>query len=366
LNEAAPAARVRELVASGPGAPLVQTLEADSEFGWAFDIFLTDTTIRYSQARGRTEWDARFGYATFDLDYRPNPNFDALGYPEHLDEERFSGQLELRQQISETITLLGSSSVYVGYTDYRRVWIANRYRQKYAHPGFPRVPPYESPDPKGYSFSAGSRWEYVRSLGFAELNLGYARDHTAPGYADLPGQSRPQQGRKRLDTKSASLSSENVLTKRVRTLNEFTLSDVSTRDLRFTYQGSINIALGERWVMRGNGGITTESSTFDAYFFGLTVECEIMRNLLLSLTGSFYEDSGEVFDPSIPSDAAPPLKSWEVGVGLRYTWGNSSVKIYAAPFWTDYSWEGVAFEEFRHLWADRNWGLAQIAYSLQF
>ena len=366
-NELAIAPVKKEAVTSGRGGSLVQTVEVDSEFAWASDIFLTETTLRYSQEWNRTEWDAIFGYTTFDIDYRPNPAFDANPFREHLDEDRLSAQLRVRQELSETLMLLGSAAGYVGYSDYRRVWIANRYRQAFDHPQFPRVPPYESPDPKGYSFSAGARWEYIPALAFAELTLGYARDQTAPGYEIVTEPTTHLvQGRKRLDTKSLAISSENVLTKRIRALNEFTVFDVSSRELRFSYQGSLNVALSERWVARANGGITTESPAFDAWFFGFSVEYELMRNLLLSLTGRYYQDSGEVFDPSLLSDAAPPLKSWELGVGFRYAWGNSSLKIYAAPFWTDYTPEGVAFEEFRYLYSDRNWGLAQIAYSLQF
>lgn len=44
------------------GAPLTQTIEADTELTWASDILLTDTRLLYRQQRGSTEWDASFSY----------------------------------------------------------------------------------------------------------------------------------------------------------------------------------------------------------------------------------------------------------------------------------------------------------------
>ena len=175
------------------------------------------------------------------------------------------------------------------------------------------------------------------------------------------------QGRERLDTKSLVVSSENVLTKRVRARNEFTLRKVTDRDLRFGYQGSLNLALGEYWVVRAYGGITTEQPTFDAHFFGVTLEYEPVPRLLLSLTGRYYRDTGEIEDALLLfTSAAPPLRSWEVGIGVRYAWGRSSFKIYAGPFWTDYTRKNDIAPEFTYLYSDRNWMLAQASYSLRF
>jgi hypothetical protein len=265
--------------------------------------------------------------------------------------------------------LLGSGGIYDGYPDYRRVWIANRYRQKYANPAFPTIQGYKKPDPKGWNVSTGARGEYLPASGFAELKLGYAYERTAPGYADgsdALGNYRLLRGREQLDTESLGFSSENVLTTRLRALNEFTFIHTTARQLRFTYQGSLNLALGERWVVRGYGGVSTEAPRFDAYFFGATVEYELTSSLLLSVTGRYYKDTGEIENSLLTSSAGPPLESWEAGVGLRYSWRNSSLKVYVAPFWTNYDPVQVGTADFIHLYADRNWVLAQIAWSLQF
>ncbi len=148
----------------GGGPPLVQTIEEDSEFVFASDIFLTDSKLRYGQAKGGTQWDAAFAYASFDMNYRHSELVDPLGilsFDEHLHKDRVSGLLNLRQRLLEPLTFLGSAGIYDGYPDYRRVWIANFYRQKYANPAFPTIPGYQAPDPKGINASVGARCEYL-------------------------------------------------------------------------------------------------------------------------------------------------------------------------------------------------------------
>jgi hypothetical protein len=317
---------------------------------------------------GGTELEWAFAYASFDMDYQPFTPVDFFGFREDLHEDRLTGQVGLRQRLAERFTFLAAGGIYEGYPDYRRVWIANRYRQKYDHPNFPRVAGYERPDPKGHNLSIGTRYEYLPATGFAELKLGYAHDQTAPGYEDgldANGQFLLLKGREQLDSKSLALTFENVLTKRLRGLNEFGVSDTTGREPRFTYEGSLNIALAERWVLRGYGGLAIESPKFDGHFFGLTAEFEVTPNLLLSFTGRYYRDSGEIENSLPVTSAAPPLRSWGVGAGLRYHWSRASLKLCAGPFWTDYMRQPGIAEEFTFLYKDRNWVLVQLAFSVQ-
>jgi len=353
------------------GAPILHTVQMESEVAWASDILLTESKLTYRQERGGTEWDVSFSYASFLEDYRPYVPFgvDLSQFREQLYEDRYSGQLNFRQRVAEPLTLLGSTGGFYGYPDYRRVWIANRYRQKYGHLEFTGEPDYEEPNPKGFNVSLGSRWEYLPATGFAELKLGYGREQTAPGYADSlndAGEFLLIQGRERLDIKTLSVSSENVLSRRVRALNEFTLTHTTARELRYSYQASLNVAVGERWVTRGNAGFTTEAPQFDAYFVGATIEYEAWPNLFLGLTGRYYKDTGEIENSLVGSSAAPPLQSWEAGLSLRYAGRRASVKLYAGPFWTDYEPITAGSPDFTYLYADRNWGLAQIAFVLHF
>jgi len=357
--------------ASAPGIPVQQTAEAGTEWAWASDILLSDNQLRYEQIRGGTEWDALLDYATYEMDYRPNRAVDFFGFAEELHEDRWTLAGNLRQALGDLQrwTLLASASGRIGYPNYRRVWIANRYRQKYDHPGFPRVPPYTEPSPSEWGASLGARWEYLPAVGFAEFKPGYSHEVTAPGYEDgtnSMGQYRLVQNRVNLDTFTFETSSENILTRRLRTQNSVILSQTTGRELRTSYKGAANWAASERWVIRGTGGYATERPQFEAWYAGLTAEYELRPDLLVSLAGRYYSDTGEIENSLSITSAAPPLQSWEAGVGLRYRHGNFSVQAYGGPFWTEYHRKPNIGPEFIYLYADRNWGLAQLTFSLRF
>lgn len=352
-----------------PFLPQENTIEADSEMVWSSDIVVSDSGMTYRRQIDKLEAEAALAYTSYEIDYRPFREFDFFGFEEHLHEDRFRGRANLRYTIVDRVTLIGGGGVYDGYSNYRRVWIANRYRQKYDHPDFPRIPGYVEPDPKGWNATGGARWEYIPRAGFAEMTFGYAMDQTAPGYEDgedSAGNYLLLRGRERLHTRTVTVSSENVLASWLRSLNEFFLFDTSARELRFSYKGSLNIALAPAWIVRAYGGITTEEPRFDAHFLGATLEWEPLKNFFLNVTGRYYEDNGEIEDSLLTSNAAPPLRSLEAGVGLRYAWKRSALKVGIAAFHTNYDPIGVGQSEFTHLYSDRKWGLAQIAYSWQF
>ena len=362
---------------SGPGAwavldagrEVLRKPEVETEFAWASDMFLTDSKINYREEGPHLEWSAGIGYASYAEEYRPFRSLDFFGFNEHLFEDRISAQADSRLHLNEDWTLLASAGAYKGYPNYRRVWIANRYRQKYDHPDFPTVPGYEEPDPKGAKGSLGTRWEYLPTLGFAELTGGYARDQTAPGYEDGTnqfGNYKLIQGRERLDTWRLGFSSENVLTPRLRSLQEFGFNWVSDRDMRFSYKGSANYALSERWILRSEGGVTTEDPKFNAWFVGGSLEYEITPAIQVGLTGRYYEDTGEI-ENSLPiTSAAPPLSSWEAGLRLRAAWHRVAFQVYAGTMQANYHPRPGIGEEFTYLYSDRTWGLARGALVLTF
>jgi len=296
---------------------------------------------------------------------------DFFGFEETLEEQRYSLAANLRQQLGDAspFTLLASASGREGYPNYRRVWIANRYRQKYDHPDFPRVPGYSEPSPSEWTAALGVRWEYLPTVGFAEVRPGYSHEVAAPGYEDgtnSVGDYRLIRNRVNLDTFSAALSSENILTRRLRIQNTLTFSQTTGRELRSSYRGAVNFAPGERWVLRATGGYSTEDPQFEAYHFGLTAEYELLPNLLVSVAGRYYSDTGEIENSLSITSAAPPLQSWEAGFGLRYSYRRFSCQVYGGPFWTDYTRKPNIGPEFIYLYSDRNWGLARLALGLQF
>jgi hypothetical protein len=208
---------------------------------FASDALLTQGTIGYGQSRGPTEWNLSYAHNTFDLEYRPAP-FDFLGYDTSVSENRNTLQVSFKQRLFAPLTLLAAGGFYDGFTDYRSPWLNEYYRQQ-----FSALPEYEKAHPGGQNVSASLRWEYVPATGFLQVDVGFLEDQIAPGYEiDFDGLRR---GRPNLYTSTYRVTTENILTRRVRWLNEFRLTDTTNREKRFGYQGSANLAIGEHWVV---------------------------------------------------------------------------------------------------------------------
>ena len=341
-------------------------LEVDSETTWQSDFFLAESGVRYEQEWSAVRWDAAFTHNAYSLEYNPFRTYDLFGFNETLRQDRFAGEATVRPKIGERVTLIASGAIYDGYQDYRRVWLANYYRQQYSHPDFPQRPGYMEPDPKGWNASGGMRWEYLPEVAFAEARAGYGLDQVAPGFVEDPATGRVIRGRSRLYTASATLSLENVITSRIRALNELHVSDTTERDVRWSWQGAVNLALGERWIFRPLGGLTWEEPEFDAFWFGASLEFEVTKWCALIATAEYYEDSGEVLDPFQFSSAAPALKTQRFTLGARFTWSQWVIKIAGGPYNTDYEALPPNSRAFTNLYHDRHWAMAQASVGVSF
>jgi thiol-disulfide isomerase/thioredoxin len=343
-----------------------QTMEAGMEIMSGDDIILTDSVARYKLQTPRFEVDVSLGLKTFSLDYEPFAAFDVIGRPQHLRENQYSGGLAVRHKWSDSLTQVTSFGAYDGFTDYRSLWLSSYYRQQ-----FDSFPEYELPDPRGFNAATGWRWEYRPTVGFLDVNFFYGNDAIAPGY-DLPDSS-PQnptpaleRGREFLHTYSPSLRFENVLTSRLRLLNEFQLTVTSGRDPRYSYRSGLNVALAEKWVMRLNGGYANEDPSLIAWYAGWTVEYSFTPRWVVGLTGRFYRDTGEIENSRLISTAAPALDTFEIGFGLRYEGRRSIFKLYAAPHYAYYDRVDIGTAPFTNLYRSRNFGLFQLSWSHKF
>lgn len=324
---------------------------------FASDIALTLTSVGYGISRGPWEANVAAGFSTYGLDYQP-VSFDFLGAPTRVEEARGFGQVSGRWRLAERLTLSAGAGLYDGFTDYRSVWLAEYYRQQFAG-----LPGYAEPSPAGHHLSGGARWEYLPSSGFVQLDYTYLSDEIAPGYEiDFDGL---RSGRPYLYTHLFQLSFENLVGRRVRVRHELRRVDTSDRDVRIGYQGSLNAALGERWVVRIQGGAAAEEPNFDAWYVGGTVEYELSPSWLLSVSGRYYEDSGEIENSNF-SNAAPELQAWQAGLGVRYARGAYSARLFVAPYATRYGAFGIGTAFFQNLYKDRDWGLVQAAVAAEF
>jgi thiol-disulfide isomerase/thioredoxin len=352
---------------SGPNSRIKsQVAEAGVEVLFGDDIVLTDSLARYKLQTSRFEVDVSLGVKTFSLDYEPFIAFDALGSAQHLRENQYSGGLAVRHKWSDSLTQVTSLGAYDGFTDYRSLWLSGYYRQQ-----FNSFPEYELPDPRGFNAATGWRWEYRPTVGFLDVNFFYANDAIAPGY-DLPD-STPQnptpgleRGREFLHTYSPSLRFENVLTSRLRLLNEFQLTVTSGRDARYSYRSGLNVALAEKWVLRLSGGYANEDPSLVAWYAGWTVEYSFAPRWVAGLTGRFYRDTGEIENSRLISTAAPALDTYELGLGIRYQGRRSTLKVYAAPHHAYYDRVDIGTAPFTNLYRSRKFGLVQLSWSGNF
>lgn len=343
-----------------------QSLEAGVETLFGDDIILTDSLAHYKLQTTKFEADFSLGWKTFSMDYEPYVPFDAIGYSQHLRENHYSGGLATRFKWGDSLTQLASLGAYDGFTDYRSLWLSSYYRQQ-----FESFPEYEVPDPRGFSLATGWRWEYRPTVGFLTLNFLYSNDGIAPGY-DLPG-ATPQnptpgleRGREFLHTYSPSLRLENVLTSRLRLMNEFQLTVTSGREPRYSYRSGLNVALTEKWVMRLTGGYANEDPSLVAWYAGWTVEHRLTPRWVLGLTGLFYRDTGEIENSRLISTAAPALDTYEIGLGVRYEGRKSMFRVYAAPHYALYDQVDIGTAPFTNLYRSRNFGLVQFSWSHTF
>ena len=335
----------------------VRTFETAGEALLTDDYQLTQWNMRYGHTYGRTEWDAGLMIQTFDLDMRsPDPFFTSM----NVRNERILGQLRASRQITDDLTLRLQGGYYEGFQSYRALWLHEYYKQIGNLPifaGYPEI------DPRGYQLSTQARWEYLPASGYLETGLGFYRDHIAPS-AEF--ERTTVLGRDRIGSVIYRVATENVLTKRLRSLVEFQLTDTTDRQLRWSLQGSLNAALSETWVVRWQTGAATENPGFNSWFSGMTLEHDLNDSWLLSLFGRFYEDTGEIQN-SLPSSNAPPgLKSYQLGLGLRWIGEKSSVRVSAGPYWTRFEEANIAAPFFEDIYQSRNWGLFQAAFDVKF
>lgn len=344
----------------------LHTLEAATEILGASDIRISETTLRYQQTTASWEWSLSGFLNTFDEEYRPVGLFDPIGRAAALEERTWGNQLTLRKQVVDTFALTAAGGYYDGFDGYRSLWLDEYYRQQFSF-----VPGYKDADPWGANVSGGLAWDYIPANATLEARIRYNRDVVAPGYEietdPVTGAfAGLRRGRESLDTISLHVATENVLGRRVRGKLEGILTDTTDREVRLGVQGSLNVAMGDRWVARGQAGFTTEEPTFDAWFVGGALEYEPRPGLYLFLAGHYYQDTGEILNALQLSSAAPGLDAWNAGGGLRYVWPQASIKVFAGPYFTDYEPVEMGTAPFGHLYQDRSWWLARLAFNVQF
>lgn len=323
------------------------------------DISLLQASWRGDSERGGWQSSLSLAYGRYSMDYEPVP-FDFNGENKHLSETNLALQLNGRKQVRDHFWLMVGAGIYDGFTNYRSIWLDEYYRQQFSGlVDFPGADNYVEADPKGINATAGSRWEYKPGTGFAEINVSWLNDDVSPGYEiDFDGLRR---GALRLTTGAVSMSTENVLTKRMRSFAEIRASETTARSTRYGADVTLHVALGQNWVSRWNIGGAMEDPRFDAFYGRWAFEYQVKDNFTWFVDARYYEDTGEIENALLFTSAAPGLISKRLGVGLRWMGNTWSARVYFAPLATDYEPTKENTDFFQNLYRDRDWNVFQIA-----
>ena len=341
--------------------PLAHGLELGLDGLWSDDILLTDKTAMHVFTRGATEFRTSYSSGSLDLDYDPAEEaFVFWRQPANISEISHTLQEAIRHTFADwpSLTLNGAIGGYDGYQDYRSLWLNEFYRQEYPNG-------YIEAEPWGVNVGIGLRWEYAPTTGFLQVDYAWQKDEIAPGYEKKPFEPLAK-GRDELDTHTASVTLENILTPSFRSQVVGFVTDTTGRELRYGGQASLNWALAESWVLRSTVGYSEEAPEFEAWFVDETLEMDIDEQWYFSLTSRWYTDTGEIDDSLLLSSAAPELETWHIGLGIRWQGANSAVKLFGGPYFTRYGTLGSWAEPFYNLYRGRDWGIVQLAFTHQF
>ncbi len=325
------------------------------------DILLTEELLEYRQTHPGSELSLTLSEGLIGLHYAPE---SPLEKSKDIDDDHFGFQTSDRVRAGDQFTLLLGGGAYSGYMDYRSFWFNEHFRQLFSgRSGYKKAHPW------GGNASAGARWEYLPAAGFVQGEVMAQEDVISPGYdvnvAKIPLQL--ERFRDNFDTLSGRLTLENVLASRLRTLQELQVTGTTDRPLRFSLQSSLNWAMTEHWVTRFVLSGIRESPHFESASLSAIVGRDWRGTWFLSLLARGYWDNGEVEDALLAANTAdPPLKTVLTGLELRWQGRQSFLKVFAGPYFTDYQQNTSALTTFPHLFQDRDWLCAQLAYAHEF
>jgi hypothetical protein len=328
------------------------------------DIQLTHLIAGLADRQTLSQFNLRVARDGMGVDYEP-VEFDLNGESTRLDEATLALQGSLRQAVTDRLTIMAAAGLYDGFRDYRSLWLAEYYRQQFAGLGdIPGFDTYQDPDPHGLSGAASLRWEYLPASGFLQIEAGYARDEIAPGYEiDFDGLHA---GTRVLETRSVVVSVENVLSRRVRTQVQLRAADTTEREIRWSALGAFNLALSPIWRVRARIGGAIEEPEFRSLYGSLAVERDLSERVSVFVYGRAYQDTGEIEDALMFSAAAPGLRSWAAGIGLKGTGGRFGWRVSWAPYRTDYEETGLGTAFFSNLYRDRSWNIGEVSGLFRF
>jgi len=333
---------------------------------YSSDIFLFSADVLRRQAQESGYWDMWFSYGRIHIDYEPVPEADVIGEANRLEEPNAAFQLTKRFFRTPFLEFQISGGGYYGFTDPNSLWLDEYYRQQ-----FSGLDGYVEAEPWGINLAAGFKWDSRSAAGILGLAAAFQQDDVAPGY-DRPLFQPLERGEDRLYTGSLLFEQESIITRMVRVRNQFQLTQTTDRELRYSYNGNLNLAPVENWVIRLEGAATYEAVTeesesdFRSYSGGVTVEYDWDERWYLGLTGRKYRDNGQIETSILVSSGPPALETTHLGLSLRHQGEYSSWSLSLASYSTKYDEIDSPIRPFGNLYRDRDWISAAASFNHLF
>jgi peroxiredoxin len=329
----------------------------------AQDVFVTDTLAEYHRKSPEMDFTLGLSYRRIEIDY--SSEYFLVRREKQLTSDWFGLQSSASFDLNKALTFTVEGGIYDGYQTYRALWLDKYYRHAFEvlSEFIEDLNGYQKADPWGYNVSNSLRWEYLADAGFAEAGISYQHDVVSPGYEMGVEVVRL---RDTYDTISGRLRFENILTRRLRTLAECQIQNTTDRNVRFTLQGALNYALGEHWVTRLVLAGSKEEPNFTSKSVSAVFEYDWHSTWFLSIFGRYYEDTSEIANAIVSNAAAPPIDTYQAGLGLRRQGHRSSFKIVVGPCYSRYERQPQRDTSFDQLYKDRNWLSVQFAFLYQF
>ena len=341
--------------------PYVHETTLDAAAMIASDVSVTDLQAAYRHERPSTEFNLALTYRPTRMDFKSE--YLGLKRDTQLEEDFLGVQGGVSSDLNESLTLSVNGGGYNGFQTYRDLWMDEYNRLKAGDVDKGELTGYRSAHPWGYNVATGLRWEYLPDAGFADAGVSYQYDEVSPGYEGGPPLVRL---RDTYHTRSGHLASENVLTRRLRTQVEGRIDDTTDRDPRLTLQGALNYAMAENWVMRLAAGCANEEPYFTSKSVSVALDRDWRGTWFAGVFGRYYEDTGEIENGVANDAAAPPLKTYQAGLGVRRQGNRSVIKFDIGPCFSRYEADPQRNTALDQLYKDRNWLLLQVAFQHQF
>lgn len=328
--------------------PVEMETNLSSEWLSSEDIVLCDLAANQAVSQGGRRVDLDVARSSRRIHFSPAPT-DLISRSSTRTEQRTAVGLGARWALGERATPSVGAGGYGGYSDFRSLWINEYDRQLYEG-----MPGYAEAKPRGWHALAGLRYALVPGSCHAQMNLVVQGDHVAPGYEPQLGGDLLR-GRERLTSRTAKLSLENVLTRRLRSRLELGITDTTGRKPRLSVQGSLNAAVGERLVLRAVAAASEEAPSFHATSLSLVLEHDWASRLFAGVLLRGYRDSGEIIDPLLVSSAAPSMSTLHAAASLRWKGESLSLRLEAGPYRSRYDAMPLSSRHFSRLYSDRDW-----------